>query len=107
MAAGTKLKHANGTEVTAQEAYDAFMNTRVLLVRDKTTYEAISMLWYDNNSAQTDPTNVGYVQLSYVENYWRKNTQLRMSKKLLKILSKIQKMKPSISRLFSRCLQSR
>ena len=61
-----KLKHANGTEVTAQEAYDAFMNTRVLIVKDKTTYEAINMVWYDNNSAQTDPTNVGYVQLSYV-----------------------------------------
>ena len=60
------LKHADGTEVTAQEAYDAFMNTRVLIVKDKTTYEAINMVWYDNNSAQTDPTNVGYVQLSYV-----------------------------------------
>ena len=67
MAAPTlKLKHANGTEVTAQEAYDAFMNTRVLIIQGKTTYEAISMVWYDNNSAQTDPTNVGYVQLSYV-----------------------------------------
>ena len=61
-----KLKHADGTEVTAQEAYDAFMNTRVLIVKDKTTYEAINMVWYDNNSAQTDPTNVGYVKLSYV-----------------------------------------
>ena len=62
----TQLKHANGTEVTAQEAYDAFMNTRVLIVNNGITYEAISMVWYDNNSAQTDPTNVGYVQLSYV-----------------------------------------
>ena len=61
-----RLKHANGTLVTAQEAYDAFMNTRVLIAKDKTTYEAINMVWYDNNSAQTDPTNVGYVQLSYV-----------------------------------------
>ena len=61
-----KLKHADGTEVTAQEAYDAFMNTRVLIVDNTTTHEAISMVWYDNNSAQTDPTNVGYVQLSYV-----------------------------------------
>ena len=66
MAAGITLKHSNGTAVTAQEAYDAFMNTRVLIVRDKTTYEAINMEWYDNNSAQTDPTNVGYVKLSYV-----------------------------------------
>ena len=61
-----RLKHANGTLVTAQEAYDAFMNTRVLIVRNETAYEAINMVWYDNNSAQTDPTNVGYVQLSYV-----------------------------------------
>ena len=61
-----KLKHANGTEVTAQEAYDAFMNTRVLIVYNGITYEAINMKWYDTNSAQTDPTNVGYVQLSYV-----------------------------------------
>ena len=60
------LKRADGTAVTAQEAYDAFMNTRVLIVKDDTTHEAISMVWYDNNSAQTDPTNVGYVKLSYV-----------------------------------------
>ena len=64
--AGKVLKHADGTPVGAQEAYDAFMNTRVLLVQDTTTYEAISMVWYDNNSAQTDPANVGYVELSYV-----------------------------------------
>ena len=61
-----KLKHADGTEVTAQEAYDAFMNTRVLIVSNGITYEAINMVGYDNNSAQTGPTNVGYVQLSYV-----------------------------------------
>lgn len=61
-----KLKHANGTEVTAQEAYDAFMNTRVLIVNNGITYEAINMKWYDTNSTQADPTNVGYVKLSYV-----------------------------------------
>ena len=66
MGVAITLKHANGTLVTAQEAYDAFLNTRVLIVQNKTTYEAISMVWYDNNSAQTDPTNVGYVQLGYV-----------------------------------------
>ena len=67
MAGSIKLKHADGTLVTAQEAYDAFMNTRVLIVKSGITYEAISMVWYDNNSAQTDPTNVGYVKLSWVE----------------------------------------
>ncbi len=67
MAAGmTTLKHSNGTAVTAQEAYDAFVNTRVLIVRDKTTHEAISMEWYDNNSAQNDPTNAGYVKLYFI-----------------------------------------
>lgn len=64
--AKSKLHHADGTEVTAQEAYDAFMNTRVLIVKDGTTYEAISMEWYDNNSAQNDHANVGYVKLSWV-----------------------------------------
>ena len=68
MAGSNKLTHADGTEVTAQEAYDAFMNTRILIVKSGTTYEVISMVWYDNNSAQTDPTNVGYVKLSCVEN---------------------------------------
>ena len=62
------LKHADGTAVTAQEAYDAFMNTRVLIVEGIDTYEAISMVWYDNNSEQTDHTNVGYVKLSFVYN---------------------------------------
>ena len=62
------LKHADGTAVTAQEAYDAFMNTRVLIVKNGVTYEAISMVWRSNNSDQDDPTNVGYVNLSYVTN---------------------------------------
>ena len=66
MGAAITLKHSNGTAVTAQEAYDAFMNTRVLIVRNETAYEAINMVWYDNNSTQNDPTNVGYVKLSYV-----------------------------------------
>lgn len=66
MASALKLKHADGTEVTAQEAFNAFMNTRVLIVKSGNTYEAINMVWYDNNSAQTDPTNVGYVKLNYV-----------------------------------------
>lgn len=62
------LYHADRrTEVTAQEAYDAFMNTRVLIYGGGITHEVISMVWYDNNSAQADPTNVGYVELRYVD----------------------------------------
>ena len=60
------LKHADGTAVTAQEAHDAFMNTRLLIVKGDTTYVTIGMVWYDNNSAQDDPNNVGYVRLSIV-----------------------------------------
>ena len=61
------LKHADGTPVSAQEAYNAFMNTRVLIVNNGTTYEAISMVWYDNNSTQNDHANVGYVELNYIK----------------------------------------
>lgn len=61
-----KLKHADGTDVAAQEAYDAFMNTRVLIVKGETTHEVTSMTWYDNNSTQDDPSNVGFVRLKYV-----------------------------------------
>ena len=61
-----QLKHADGTAVTAQEAYDAFMNTRVLIAKSEITYEVISMDWRDNNKTQTDPTNVGYVELRYL-----------------------------------------
>ena len=68
MAIAFPLKHADGTKVTAQEAYDAFMNTRVLIDIDKSIYEAVNMVWYDTNSAQDDPSNVGYVILSYVSN---------------------------------------
>ena len=60
------LKHANGTEVTAQEAYDAFVNTRVLIVNNGITYEVISMDWRDNNKTQTDPTNVGFAKLRFM-----------------------------------------
>ena len=66
MAVKEILKHADGTAVTPQEAYNAFMNTRVLIVKNGVINEATAMRWYDNNSAQTDPTNVGIVQLVYV-----------------------------------------
>ena len=66
MAAKPALNHADGTKVTAQEAYDAFMNTRVLIVENETTHEAIGMVWYDNNSTQNDLTNIGRVEFSYV-----------------------------------------
>ena len=67
MAAPLTLKHADGTAVTAQEAYDAFMNTRVLIsMSSGITHEVICMDWYDNNSAHDDPANVGYVELRFI-----------------------------------------
>ena len=60
------LRHADGTAVTAQEAYDAFMNTRVLIVINGITYEATGMEWNDINLTQDDPTKVAYVGLYYV-----------------------------------------
>ena len=64
--ANLRLRHADGREVTAQEAYDAFMNTRVLIVDGETTHEAIQMVWYDTNSTQVTPSAVGFVKLKYV-----------------------------------------
>ena len=66
MAASIPLHHADGTAVTAQEAYDAFMNTRVLIVIGNTTQEAVKMVWYDTNSMQDNPDAVGFVRLKYV-----------------------------------------
>ena len=60
------LRHADGTAVTAQEAYDAFMNTRVLIVAGNTTHEAVNMVWYDTNSMQDNPAAVGFVRLKFV-----------------------------------------
>ena len=66
MGAAKELKHADGTAVTAQEAHDAFMNTRVLIVDGENTNEAIRMVWYDTNSTQDNPAAVGFVRLKYV-----------------------------------------
>lgn len=61
------LKYADGTYVSAQNAYEAFMNSRVLIVRNGVTYEAIGMKWHDANSTQDDPTQVKYAELHYVD----------------------------------------
>ena len=60
------LKHADGTAVTAQEAYDSFMNTRVIVASGGVAKEVVDMEWYDNNSEQTDTANVGYVRFGLV-----------------------------------------
>lgn len=76
MALQTTLKHADGRLVTAQEAYDAFMTTRVLIDESGRIYLATSIEWYDNNSAQSNPANVGFVIMHYVNNVGTHNSVL-------------------------------
>ena len=68
----TVLRHDDGTEITAQEAYNAFMNGRVLLqhrtvsnLKGSPISIVTNIEWYDNNSTWNDPTNVGYVCMYY------------------------------------------
>lgn len=66
MAAVTKrytLQHADGTEVTAQEVYDAFMSGPVFLHAEMRYLAPTGWAWVDINSTQDDPTNVGLVTI--------------------------------------------
>lgn len=57
------LQHADGTEVTAQEAYDAFMSGNVIIDLGNRAFTALGITWVDNNGTNNDPNNVGYVEL--------------------------------------------
>lgn len=57
------LQHADGTEVTAQEAYDAFMSGNVIIDFGDIAFTALSIMWVDNNGTNNDPNNVGYAEL--------------------------------------------
>ena len=55
---GYKLQK-NGEDVTAQQAYDAFMNGVVLVeLKGKGMEMITSMVWRDSNGGQSDPSNV-------------------------------------------------
>ena len=59
------LQHADGTEVTAQEVYDAFMSGNVIIDfgdTSKGVQMMVKMIWADTNGTQTDPTNVAAVE---------------------------------------------
>lgn len=60
------LQHADGTEVTAQEAYDAFMSGNVIIDFGDGALTALGIEWIDNNGTNNDPNNVGLVLLSTV-----------------------------------------
>lgn len=57
------LQKEDGSEVTAQEVYDALMSGPVFL-HEKMRYLApTGWVWFDINSTQDDPTNVGLVMV--------------------------------------------
>lgn len=60
---GYTLQHADGTKVTAQEAYDAFMSGNVIIDLGNRAFTALSIEWVDNNGTNNDPNNVGYAEL--------------------------------------------
>lgn len=64
------LQHADGTEVTAQEVYDAFMSGNVIIDFGDTrkgVQMMVKMTWSDTNGTQTDPTNVAAVECTLAD----------------------------------------
>ena len=58
------LQHSDGTEVTAQEAYDAYMagGVRLMFSANSTFFvDVIAMNWVDGNDEQLDPANVAFM----------------------------------------------
>ena len=62
------LQHADGTAVTAQEVYDAFMSGPVFLHAETRYLVPTGWTWFDINSTQDDPTNVGLVVIMVSDN---------------------------------------
>ena len=57
------LQKEDGTEVTAQEVYDALMSGPVFLHAEMMYLVPTQWAWADINSTQDDPTNVGLVMI--------------------------------------------
>ena len=55
------LQKEDGSEVTAQEVYDALMSGPVFLHAEMMYLVPTQWAWADINSTQDDPTNVGLV----------------------------------------------
>ena len=55
------LQKEDGSEVTAQEVYDALMSGPVFLHAEMMYLVPTQWTWADINSTQDDPTNVGLV----------------------------------------------
>lgn len=57
------LQKEDGSEVTAQEAYDALMSGPVFLYTKMMYLVPTQWSWFDINGTQDDPTNVGLVTI--------------------------------------------
>ncbi len=59
------LQHDDGTEVTAQEVYDAFVSGRVLLNKADwgELHEVKGMAWLNADNTSTDPTAIVYTSI--------------------------------------------
>lgn len=57
------LQKEDGSEVTAQEAYDALMSGPVFLHIEMGYLVPTQWSWVDINGTQDDPTNVGLVMI--------------------------------------------
>ena len=57
------LQKEDGSEVTAQEVYDALMSGPVFLHEEMAYLAPTGWAWVDINSTQDDPTNVGLVMV--------------------------------------------
>lgn len=63
------LQHPDGSTVTAQEAYDAFMSGQVMLHDSNGKYYIpLNFFWCDASANQNDPTNVVYFTIQYFIN---------------------------------------
>lgn len=59
------LQKEDGSEVTAQEVYDALMSGPVFLHTEGMYLVPTQWAWVDINSTQDDPTNVGLVVIRF------------------------------------------
>lgn len=62
------LQKEDGSEVTAQEVYDALMSGPVFLNIEMMYLVPTLWTWADINSTQDDPTNVGLVTIKTSDN---------------------------------------
>lgn len=76
------LQHPDGSEVTAQEAYDAYMAgaVRIRFVDDGEAFsDVIAMAWFDSSNASLDSSNVVFVAYELFINSSIKTIQIGAS----------------------------